>query len=93
MDRCLSSCLLIAGEQGLMGVLAQLGTVDDHRLARILAAHYRSLLAVLIVASEQTRTVLTHRLQSANQPLPDMLCLTHSQPFRCALSCNMQSLA
>ncbi|KAK9843600.1 hypothetical protein WJX84_002029 [Apatococcus fuscideae] len=77
LDDCLES-----EEPGLVGVLAQLGTVDDHRLARILAAHYRSLLAVLIVAGEKTRQTLSRRLQSANRPQPDILCLTHSQPFR-----------
>lgn len=65
-----------------MGVLAQLGTVDDHRLARILAAHYRSLLQVLIVNEERTRQALSQRLQSANRPQPDILCLTHAQLFR-----------
>ena len=68
----------------MVGVLAQLGTVDDHRLARILAAHYRSLLAVLIVADEKTRQSLSERLQSSNRPQPDILCLTHAQPFRWA---------
>ena len=74
----------------MVGVLAHLGTVDDHRLARILAAHYRSLLSVILVADERTRSALTHRLQSANWPLPDFLCLTHAQPFRCAfMQCSL----
>ena len=41
-----------------MGVFAQLGTVDQEALSRVLAANYRSMLVVLIVEDAACRSRL-----------------------------------
>lgn len=52
------------GEAGVLGVFAQLGTVDHEALSRVLAANYRSMLVVLIVDNADCRGRLEQLLAS-----------------------------
>ena len=63
-------------------MLAQLATVDDTALSQILAAQYRSLLPVLVVQTNACTQRMTQALAQAQLPMPDVLSLSHSQPYR-----------
>lgn len=47
-----------AGIPGILGVFAQLATVEDEGLSRVLAAAYRSMMSVLIVETRECRQQL-----------------------------------
>ena len=55
-----------AGDEGVLGVFAQLATTDHEALARVLAANYRSMLVVLIVEDAACRSRL-EKLASRNR--------------------------
>lgn len=55
------------GEAGVVGVFAQLGTVDQEPLSRVLAANYRSMLVVLIVEDAGCRTRLEQLMSKSRQ--------------------------
>ena len=63
-------------------MLAQLATVDDTALSQVLASHYRGLLAVLVVHSSACTQRMNQALAQAHLPLPDILSLSHSQPYK-----------
>lgn len=71
-----------AGDSELVGVLAELATVDDIQLSQVLAATFRGLLPVLVVRTSDCIKRLTQRLQHLQLPRPDMLSLSHTQPFK-----------
>ena len=62
-SRCLAQ-----GDSDVLGVLAQLGTVQDEALGSALAAHMASFLAVLLVADPPCRKRLTSYLQVCSLP-------------------------
>jgi len=69
---------------GVVGVFARLATVDDARLSAVLSAQYRGLLPVVVVKDPSARNALAAARSSDGLPTPDMLALTHVQPFRAA---------
>ena len=73
---------LVTGDPELVGVLAQLATVDDTALSQILAAQYRSLLGVVVTQTSACTQRLNQVLAQAQLPQPDILSLSHSQPYR-----------
>ena len=56
-----------SGEVGVVGVFAQLGTVDQEALSRVLAANYRSMLVVLIVEDAGCRNSLQQLMSKSRQ--------------------------
>ena len=79
---CRGSPILHAQHVQVLGVMAQLISIPDEHLARVLSAQYRSLLTVLAVATNGCRQRLTEGLQLAQRPLPDFMCMTHAHPYR-----------
>ena len=69
---------------GAVGVVARLATVDDARLSAVLAAQYRGLLPVVVVKDPASRNALAAARSGDALPTPDILSLTHVQPFRAA---------
>lgn len=69
---------------GVVGVFARLATVDDARLSAVLAAQYRGLLPVVVVRDPAVRSLLAAARSGDALPTPDILALTHVQPFRAA---------
>ena len=64
-------------------MMAQLATVGDPALAAILAAHFRGLLAVVVVQDSDARGRLVGALRECEgAAVPDILCLTHAAPYR-----------
>lgn len=72
----------LAGDPDIVGVLAELATVDDARLSEVLAVNYRSLLPVVVVKTHDCITRLAQHLQQQQMPRPDILSLSHSQPYK-----------
>lgn len=62
-------------EAGVLGVFAQLGTVDHEALSRILAANYRSMLVVLIVENAACRSHLEKMMAKSRLAMIE-LCST-----------------
>ncbi|KAL0055143.1 hypothetical protein WJX82_007626 [Trebouxia sp. C0006] len=77
----IQTCLQ-TGDPEAVGVLAQLATVDDTALSQVLAAQYRGLLPVLVVQTGACTQRMNQVLQQAHLPLPDILSLSHSQPYK-----------
>ena len=77
-------CVCFPDDPEVVGVLAQLATVDDTALSSVLAATYRPLLPVLIVQSSACIQRMNQLLGQTNQPVPDILSLSHSQPYKYA---------
>ena len=73
---------MCADDPEVVGVLAQLATVDDTALSQVLAATYRGLLPVLIVQTSACIQRMNHTLAQRSQPVPDILSLSHSQPYK-----------
>jgi hypothetical protein len=73
---------MVAGDPESVGVLAQLATVDDTALSQVLASQYRGLLPVVVVQTGACTQRMNQVLQQAHLPLPDILSLSHSQPYR-----------
>lgn len=71
-----------AGHEGVIGVLAQLATVDDEPLSRIAAALLRGSLATVIVADMPCRATMVQLLEKQKLAVPDMLAVSHILPFR-----------
>ena len=67
-----------------MGALGQLATVDDERLARVLSKQHYSVLGVLVAADGAARSRLSAALKQRGLPVPDMSCITHILPYKCA---------
>ena len=62
-----------SGGEGVLGVFAQLATVDDASLGRVLAANYRSMLVVVVVETAECRKrlealVSKHRCSASTNP-------------------------
>ena len=72
----LSSLFCPPGDPGLVGVFAQLATVDDPQLSGVLAANLRGLLSTVCVADVPARQRLASLLAKLRLPAPDMLPLT-----------------
>ena len=53
----------------MLGVFAQLGTVDQEALSRVLAANYRSMLVVLIVEDADCRSSLEQLMSKSRSGL------------------------
>jgi hypothetical protein len=70
------------GDPELVGVMAQLGSVDDETLSRVLATAYAGVLRTLVVQTAACRDRLTKELRRRKMPVPDILALCHAQPFR-----------
>ncbi len=71
-----------AGDEGVVGVTARLATVDDEPLARVVSAQYRGMLQVVTVADMPCRERMAKLVAKHKLPVPDMLALTQSIPFR-----------
>ena len=71
-----------SGHEGVVGVLAQLATVDDEPLSRIAAALLRGSLATVIVADMPCRATMVQLLEKQKLAVPDMLAVSHILPFR-----------
>lgn len=71
----------IAGDAGLVGVFAQLVTVDDRQLGAVLAASQRGSLGVVVVADAAARQRVAAALARDKYPAPDMLPLTNMLPY------------
>ena len=90
VDACLSDgggnggAAAAASIPGVVGVFARLATVDDARLSAVLAAQYRGLLPVVVVRDPQARALLAAARSGDSLPTPDIVALTHVQPFRAA---------
>lgn len=69
------------GDAGLVGVGAQLGTVDDRQLSAVLAAALRGHLATLVVADAAARQRLAAALAEQRYPAPDMLPMSMLLPY------------
>ena len=67
---------------GLIGVLAQLITINDDRLAMMASATLRPLLGVIVVEDNNSRSKLAAALTAKNYPVPDMLPLTQINVYR-----------
>ena len=81
--RAVDACLAPgAGGGGVVGVLARLATVDDPALSAVLAAQFRGMLAVVVVANGDVRSALVEQLRAARLPTPDVLAETHMQTYR-----------
>eukprot|EP00887_Chlorella_sp_A99_P005757 scaffold1.g5757.t1 len=77
IDRVLQS-----GDAGVVGVVAQLATVEDETLARVAATCCRSVLGVVVVRDAETRKRMVAMLQEQRYPVPDIAVLTHVLAFR-----------
>ncbi len=72
-----------AGDEGLIGIAAQLATVGDAQLARVLSSHLSGLLSCLVVADKDSRRRLVDGLPGPNPHVPNFAILTHMLPYRC----------
>ncbi len=70
-----------AGDAGLVGVFAQLVTVDDRQLSAVLAASQRGNLAVVVVADAAARQRVAAALARDKYAAPDMLPMTNMLPW------------
>lgn len=66
----------LAGDPGLVGVVAQLATVDDKALSAVLVAACRSQLATVVVQDIPARQRVAAMLVKMDYPVPDMLPAT-----------------
>jgi structural maintenance of chromosomes flexible hinge domain-containing protein 1 len=73
---------LRANTGGLIGVLAQLITIDDDRLATVASAALRPSLGVVVVEDKTSRTNLEVALTAKKYPMPDVLPLTQVNTYR-----------
>eukprot|EP00798_Chlamydomonas_sp_ICE-L_P006659 gene6659-3323_t len=76
IQRCLN-----AGEEEVVGVLAQLATVDDLDLSALLASAFGPMLQIIVVQSLEAIKRLRTRLQENQVPIPSMLSYTMIQSF------------
>ena len=67
-----------------MGAIGQLATVDDECLARVLSKQHCSVLSVLVMADGAARSRLLAALSERGLDKPDMSCITHILPYKCA---------
>lgn len=65
-----------AGDPGLVGVFAQLATVDDPALSAVLATNFRGVLPTVVLADKAARQRLSALLAQRKLAPPDMLPLT-----------------
>jgi hypothetical protein len=73
---------LHANTGGLVGVFAQLITIDDDRLATVASAALRPTLGVIVVKDNTSTTKLTAALTAKKYPIPDVLPLTQINTYR-----------
>lgn len=71
-----------------MGAIGQLATVDDECLARVLSKQHSSVLSVLIMVDGAARSRLLDALTQRSLDKPDMSCMTHILPYKCAIFCS-----
>ncbi|KAK9800826.1 hypothetical protein WJX73_002958 [Symbiochloris irregularis] len=77
IDWCLQQ-----GDPEVLGVFAQLTSSTDEALARVLSAGFGGMMKVVVVSSNACRQRLTQRLEASQRPVPDIMCTSHTQPFR-----------
>lgn len=70
------ACCPAAGDPGLVGVFAQLATVDEGDLSAVLAANYRGMLTTVVVADSAARQRLSALLAQKKLAPPDFLPAT-----------------
>ncbi len=70
------ACCPAAGDPGLVGVFAQLATVDEGHLSAVLAANYRGMLTTVVVADSAARQRLSALLAQKKLAPPDFLPAT-----------------
>ena len=68
-----------------MGVVAQLATVGDAQLARILSSQYAGQLSCCVVADKAAYRRLVDSLPGPDPHVPNFAILTHMQPYGCGL--------
>lgn len=85
--------VLDLGEKGVIGVFAQLVTVQDEKLAQVASAALRGLLPVVILQETSVRDHLTKYLSSHKYPLPDTLALTHLNAYRSSTKDDLPGFA
>ena len=77
------TCRGCTGDQGLIGIAAQLATVGDTQLARVLSSHLSGTLPCVVVADRDSRQRLIDGLPGPNPFVPNFAILTHMLPYRC----------
>lgn len=78
-----AALVCLAGDAGMVGVLAQLATVGDEQLARILSTQYAGQLSCCVVADKAAYRRLVDGLRGPDPHVPNFAILTHMQPYRC----------
>ncbi|GBF97420.1 hypothetical protein Rsub_09586 [Raphidocelis subcapitata] len=81
MTQAIQRCL-VSGDADVVGVFAQLVTVEDRRLAEVLSAAYLAAMQVVVVKTYECIARLREGLGTASgAPTPSMLSYTLIQPF------------
>lgn len=71
-----------AGDDDVVGALAELGTVKDVALSEVLAEYLYSSLACVVVMTSECRQRLVSMLATAGLPCPDVLPYDQLKPYR-----------
>ena len=74
--------MLPADDDEVLGVLAELATIEDANLSKVLAHFYSSHLAVLVVESRQCEQRMNLLLGGSKLLVPDILVLDLCMPTR-----------
>lgn len=67
---------------GIVGVIAQLATVQDPQLNAVLSFNYLGVLSTLVVATAAEQSSLRRHLDSVRLEKPPMLCLQHVTAYK-----------
>ncbi|KAI8466921.1 MAG: hypothetical protein J3K34DRAFT_524164 [Monoraphidium minutum] len=83
MTQAIQRCL-VSKDPDMVGVFAQLVTVEDRRLAEVASAAYMAAMQVVVVQTYECITRMRQMLAAGGggAPLPSMLSYTLIQPFR-----------
>ena len=77
----------------MVGVLAQLITIDDERLATVASYALRSTLGVIVVEDAPSRARIASSLTAKKYPMPDVLPLTQINSYRGSKSGDIPGFA
>lgn len=72
----------MTADPGLVGVVAEMATIEHVDLARIASTQFRSLLDVVVVKDWEARQRLVELLESRQAPVPDILAQSHAGQYR-----------
>lgn len=74
--------IIRSGDEGVIGVMAQLVTISDDRLARVASWSTASVLRVVVLKDSDTRKRLMFELKERKYPTPDMVSLNLLNVYR-----------